>query len=346
MAETSLSEARCSVSNNGCYIFQYICTASAATILVKVVMSSYDFDHPITMSLLQILATFVFVCAFFVAGVEVWTPLPYKHVPLVAGIAVLTTAAVIAANEGISRLSLVFQQILKALAPVPVMLVERVLEGKSHSWACLLAVSGLVIASCIGSVGASAAGTWDTVGGLCMLSVICVSAFKYVLLHQHIPSLKKDMGMLALLFWIEVFMLILLVPIAAATDELFVHDWNWKYQQSWSIWILLLSANLLQGTRAFVQQQVLAFDSALTLTCCNGMTQTLVSFISVPVFHDKMNWKLRIGAGLSLTSSVAHGYVCATERLVKKKEPNAVVSSSTTPEHTNLVRINPSYGSV
>jgi drug/metabolite transporter (DMT)-like permease len=299
------------------------------------------------MSLLQTLVTFVFVCTFFVAGVEVWTHLPYKHVPLVAGIAVLTTAAVIAANEGISHLSLVFQQILKALAPVPVMLVERVLEGKSHSWACLLAVSGLVIASCIGSVGASAAGTWDTVGGLCMLSLISTSAVKYVLMHKHIPSLKKDMGMLALFFWIEVFMLMLLVPIAAATDELFVHDWNWKYEQSWSIWILLLFVSLLQGARAFAQQQVLVFDSALTLTYSQRMTQTLVSFISVPVFHDKMNWQLWIGAGLSIISSVAYGYVRATERLVvKKKEPSAVISSSTTPEHTNLVRINPSYGSV
>jgi drug/metabolite transporter (DMT)-like permease len=337
--------ALCSVSNS--YLFQYICTAAAATLLVKMMMSTYDFDHPIAMSVLQVLVTFVFVCTFFVAGICVWTPLPYKHVPLVAGIAVLTSAQALSTNEGISRLSLALQQILKALAPVPVVLVERVLEGKSHSWACLLAISGLMLASCIGSVGTVAAGAWDTVGGLCMLSVISISALKYVMLHQHIHSLKKDMTMLAIFFWIEVFMLVILVPIAAATDQLLVRDWNWKYEQSWSIWILLLSVNLLQGTRAFIQQQVLAFDSALTLACCNGMIQTVVSFISVPVFHDEMNWQLWIGAGLSLVSSVAYGYVRAKKRFIAKREdPGDVGAPNQVPEQTNLLSTNPSYGSV
>jgi hypothetical protein len=149
-----------------------------------------------------------------------------------------------------------------------------------------------------------------------MLASVLVSAVKYVLLHKHISALKRDMGMTPLLFWTQIGMLLVLLPWAWAANEILLG--GWKYDDSWSIWTLLLFTSLLGGTRAYTQQLLLTVGSAIFLVFCNGAIQMLIMYISVPLFDVPMDWKMWLASAICVVASLIYAYGIASAKLDPK----------------------------
>jgi drug/metabolite transporter (DMT)-like permease len=126
------------------HVMDYVIVASASTLLTKTMVEKYAFTFPISMSLLQTLTTFSWIVALFGAGISKYKPLPSKHFVVVGTLSILTAATVGLQNIGVMHLSLPLQQLFKGVLPFPVVVLEILIEGKTHTWTSLLAVTGLV----------------------------------------------------------------------------------------------------------------------------------------------------------------------------------------------------------
>merc|ERR1712048_1016803 len=56
-------------------------------------------------------------------------------------------------------------------------------------------------------------------GIMMMVTAVLAGAFKYVMAHSLIVSLRKELGVLAFTFWIEVFVAAMLIPWAVLSGE-------------------------------------------------------------------------------------------------------------------------------
>ena len=112
-------------------------------------------------------------------------------------------------NVAISELSVAMQQTIKATSPAATVLLEVAFTRKCHH-PLIFALIGLL---CVGSVlvkwGSS---SYDaTVYGMAMMILAVVAgAFKYVMAHSMINSFRKDLGVLAFTFWVEVLVALML----------------------------------------------------------------------------------------------------------------------------------------
>ena len=136
--------------------------------------------------------------------------------------------------------------------------------------------------------------------------------------------LKKEIGMIPLLLWLQVYMLaefaLFIFPWGAATKYEHLDLSTWEYSKSWSMWLLLLFVALLGGTRAYTQQLLLTTSPALCLGYCNNVIQMVVVYASIPCFNTIFNWQLWTGTALTIMSSLAYAYATAEAKAEATKE--------------------------
>ena len=155
-----------------------------------------------------------------------------------------------------------------------------------------------------------------------MMGSVVASAAKDVLLHFKIRELKRDIGLVPTLFWLQIGMSFFMLPWTFAQGELTTVK-DWEHFGSLGIWAFVLFVTLLGGVRAYTQQLVLTLDSALFLVFCNALIQTLCVFISIPAFHTSMNNELWIGSVLSILACAMYAAVRKMEKAKAKKEAEA-----------------------
>jgi drug/metabolite transporter (DMT)-like permease len=300
----------------------YTVAATARTLLTKSVFSIYDFDYPILFSFLTVVTTFCFISGMFATGYSKYSPIPPKHYKTLTYLTLLTAGTMAMQNIAMSLLSVALQQALRGTLPIAVVVLEKIIEGKKHShWIHLCAVP-LVLAPLLTSYGTILASEWNLTGVVCMAGSVVASGAKDVLLHFKIRELKKDVGLINLLFWLQITIGFVLMP-WSVYDGQFTDVQNWEHFDDKSLWAFVLFVTLLGGVRAYTQQLVLTLDSALFVVFCNALIQTLSVFISIPAFGNKVNKELWIGSVLSILACAMYAYVRKMEKLAAKKAADA-----------------------
>jgi drug/metabolite transporter (DMT)-like permease len=296
----------------------YTAAATARTLLTKSVFHSYDFDYPILFSLLTVVTTFTFISGMFLSGYSKYMVIPQKHWKTLAYLTLLTAGTMAMQNIAMDLLSVALQQALRGTLPIAVVILEKIIEGKTHSnWVYLCAVP-LVLAPVLTSYGSILASEWSNTGALCMLGSVFASGAKDVLLHFKIRELKKDVGLIPLLFWLQITIGAVLLPWAIKDGQVSSVT-EWVYYNNKGCWAFVLFVTLLGGVRAYAQQLLLTVAPALTMIFCNSLIQTLCVFISIPVFGNKANKEVWIGSVLSILACSMYAYVKKREKLQANK---------------------------
>jgi hypothetical protein len=216
-------------------------------------------------------------------------------------------------NIAMSLLVLAVQQCIVALNPAFTVTIESIYKKKIFH----PAIYGVVVVLCTGPVimqfGSSTDGS-TIVGILCQLGGVAFSASKAVFMHSILDTVKKDLGTFGVLFWIDIFILFILVPWAIFDNSLVG---LFKSCESGWDWLNLFFTAVLGGVRFFSQLLVLKVTSPTSLSCANVGFQALNIYLSIPVFHTKLTTGMVIGSMVVLGSASVYTYFKVSKILEK-----------------------------
>jgi drug/metabolite transporter (DMT)-like permease len=299
----------------------YVGTAAGKIVLTKSCFENLNFDFPILFSALSALTTTIAIWILFATGISKYSPdVVMKYVMKFVQISILTALDMGLTNTSISLISIALQQTIKATLPVAVIMLEKVIEGKQHSWAVHLCLVPLVMAPILSSMGSLSAADFDPVGTTCMFLAVIVSATKNVVIHSTVKKCKQEMGVVSFMWWLEIGVMIVFTPWAGFNGELSGVT-GWLHSHSNFDGLTLIVVSLMGGFRAYTLTMVLAYSgSALYLVFINSLVQSLSIGTSIVLFHTLVTPQLGLGIAYSLIG-------CALYAVVKHSEKNVKLGS-------------------
>merc|ERR1719453_980491 len=138
-----------------------------------------------------------------------------------------------------------------------------------------------------------------------------------------LDATKKHYSSLAFLFWLDCFILLILVPWSFINGEVWV---LFGVSRPLGEWVQLIATAAFGGVRALSQFMVLAYASATTLSTASLTTQTLTILLSIPIFHTQLTMYMAIGISITLSASGLYTYFKISKVLEPKKEKPAAPS--------------------
>ena len=218
-------------------LVQFTVVVIAKTLLTKLLFTSSKtaaFGFPASYSVLSAAVTMCALLPLYATGISTFEGLPKKHYRAFGVIAFLTAVDMGAANSSLNMMcvslalaparltlrplsSVALQQSIKSAGPVLTAVIEKVIGRHMHSREVMIALVPLTLGPIITEIGSGDV-HGNMAGSLVMLLSCVASALKYVLTHKIIIELRKDMGMVSFLFWIEVSVIVVLGPWAIFTD--------------------------------------------------------------------------------------------------------------------------------
>lgn len=165
--------------------------------------------------------------------------------------------------------------------------------------------------------------------GIIYMSVgIMMAALKVVYLEKVVRSVRKDMGMVSFLFWLDLFMIPILLPWAYANGELSAVQ-NWKKVGSEIAWSFLILVSLMGGLRAYSINLCVKYASALTKTVADIFTQAVTIYASLFIFKTASTPMLHIGIGITMFGFGLYTFVKFNEKHKKKAEKTVKTNEET-----------------
>eukprot|EP00472_Partenskyella_glossopodia_P003839 CAMPEP_0197525206 /NCGR_PEP_ID=MMETSP1318-20131121/10683_1 /TAXON_ID=552666 /ORGANISM="Partenskyella glossopodia, Strain RCC365" /LENGTH=369 /DNA_ID=CAMNT_0043078395 /DNA_START=165 /DNA_END=1275 /DNA_ORIENTATION=- len=135
-------------------------------------------------------------------------------------------------------------------------------------------------------------------GVIYMLVAIVSGALKAITTHEFLVGLRHQVGVLSFLFWIDLAMLLLLLPAAAVFSE-YQHIQTWDRLYQVVPWIIVIANGLFGGVRAWLVKVVLKYNTALTKVVCDIIIKAATIGLSIVVFGTVLP-KIMV-AGICLT---------------------------------------------
>lgn len=229
-------------------------------------------------------------------------------------------------NIAMSLLILALQQCIVALNPAFTVTIESIFKRKLFHPAIYLTVTILCTGPIIMSVGAPKKDGDDdesnndaTIGILCQLGGVAFSASKAVFMHSILHTVKKDLGTFGVLFWIDIFILFILVPWAFIDGSMIG---LFQSVEDAGDAINLFFTAVLGGVRFFSQLIVLKVTTPTSLSCANVAFQAVNIYLSIPVFHTEITAGIVLGSLVVLSSASVYTYFKISK--VLEKDPYCV----------------------
>merc|ERR1712070_616592 len=195
-------------------------------------------------------------------------------------------------NIAMSLLMLAVQQCIVALNPAFTVTIESIFNKKLFHPAIYLTVLILCTGPVIMSTGGpkkdgdeDESNNDQLVGIICQLFGVAFSASKAVFMHGILGAVKKDLGTFGVLFWIDIFILFILVPWAFIDGSMIG---LFQSVEDAGDAINLFFTAVLGGIRFFSQLIVLKVTTPTSLSCANVAFQAVNIYLSIPVFHTEI----------------------------------------------------------
>jgi len=220
------------------------------TLATKMIFASYHFGYPIMFSLLSCLTTLLACVLIFASGKSEYAPFPTEHIKGFAVISLLTASDMGLTNWAVALISVALQLTIKAAIPAIVVTYEKFALHKSHTTMAYLSLVPLVFGAVLVGMGSGKA-DFDLLGVCVMCGATVCSSIKMVSTHGMIRAVKKDMGMVAFLFWLELAMIPILLPWCVANGELSDLP-NWSQVGQLGAWMFVISIFLFHTQTSFM----------------------------------------------------------------------------------------------
>ena len=140
---------------------------------------------------------------------------------------------------------------------------------------------------------------WSMSGALWMTVAVFAAAVKSVKLYHAIQTMRKDMGMISFLLWLELSTLVILGPWSVLNGELFSLS-SFAEVRSYGTWSIICSVSLLGGLRAFATTMVLRYADPVSLASANVLIQMTTVVLSILLFSTNLSFLLVIGTVVSV----------------------------------------------
>jgi len=262
--------------------------------------------------------------------------------PRFAGICIAIALDLACQNVALAVLSIALQQCLKATSPTFTVIVESFIKRKKFH----PAIYATVAAICIGPILVASASSWkakseagsQTFGGIMMVVAMVGGAFKYVLCHQVISEFRKEMGVLAFTFWVEVFVGLMLAPWALLNGE--AYRLTFDPDRTVGELVLLWATAAFGGVRIVSQFYFLAKTSATSLAMSGIAMQALTILIGIAAFGTHVTPTLATGVVATIVTSSLYTYLKTSSVLTKPPvgAPIAPVRARKSAEDTMALR--------
>jgi hypothetical protein len=198
------------------------------------------------------------------------------------------------------------QQCLKVTLPTATVVVESIIRRKTFHWV----IYATVAAICIGPIFVACGSSWKAkseagsqlYGAIMMLVAMVGGAFKYVLCHKAIGDFRKEMGVLAFTFWVELFVGAMLAPWALLNGE--AYKLVFESDNTPAQWALLsVHRRAFGGVRIVAQFYFLAQTSATSLAISGVAMQALTIVIRIFAFGTHVTVLLGLGVFATIVTS-------------------------------------------
>lgn len=242
----------------------------------KTLLTEFVFTHvntPVAFSVLSCIVTMLMLLPIFAAKPSYFGWIRREFLPGFIGVSAAIAVDLGCTNVAISELSIAMQQTIKATSPAATVVLEVAFSRKCHHPLIFFLIAVLCVGSILVKYGST---DYDaTVYGIMMMSIAVVSgAFKYVMAHAIIRSMRKHLGVLAFTFWIEMLAAAMLTPWAILNGEAQRLLFGGAVSTS-ADWALLLFTGAYGGVRILSQFALLKHASAVTLALSNVAIQAL-----------------------------------------------------------------------
>lgn len=287
-------------------VFCYGLVVIGKTLATKMIFASYKFEYPIFFSLLSCLTTMFACVLIFASGKAELTSFPKEHIKGFALISLLTASDMGLTNWAVQLISVALQLTIKAAIPAIVVTYERFVLDKSHTTMAYISLIPLVLGAMLVGLGSGKA-DFNLIGTIVMIGATFCSSIKMVTTHGMIKAVKSNMGMVSFLFWLELAMLPILGPWCLFNGELFALP-EWDQINQGGAWMFVLVVAVVGGLRAYVQNMVLKYNSALTLAAANILIQAITILISIWLFKTETSGMMDLGIFVSLVGYGVYSY--------------------------------------
>jgi drug/metabolite transporter (DMT)-like permease len=281
-----------------------VTVACSKTLLTKQLFASVS--TPVAFSALSAIATVVCLVPVFLIFPKQWAGLKSdKEILIGFGVVCCFVATDMGCtNTAVLLLSVALQQCILATSPFWTVIIESIVKKKAQHPLIYLTISLLVAGAIFTNLGSQASET-NPVGIFMMMIAVLASSTKNVFIKKTLDATKKHYSSLAFLFWLDCFILIILVPWSFINGEVWI---LFGVSRPLGEWVQLIATAAFGGARALSQFMVLAYASATTLSTASLTTQTLTILLSIPIFHTALNTFMVIGICITLSSSGLYTY--------------------------------------
>jgi len=296
----------------------YIFIAVVKTMLTKALFEG-GAAYPVGFSAVSAIATCLVLVPVFIIQPKQWAVPKKDYMPGFCLVCTLVALDLALTNIAVALLAVAIQQCIIATNPAFTVTIESIVRKKLAHPAIYLTIAILCVGPIVAQVGAPAADV-SGVGIVVQLLGVTCSATKYVFAHSVMQKCKKDLGTFAFLFWIDMLILILLVPWSLINGELvaLLED-----PEDAVDWLNLILTAVLGGVRFFSQLLVLKVSTATTLSCANLAFQAINIYLSLAIF-GKPTLTAGLVCGSLITISAAGTYTYFKVSKVLEKDPYCV----------------------
>jgi drug/metabolite transporter (DMT)-like permease len=299
-----------------------VSVACSKTLLTKQLFSSVS--TPVAFSALSAIATCICLVPVFLIFPKQWAGLMLqKEILMGFGVVCVFVATDMGCtNTAVLLLSVALQQCILATSPFWTVIIESIVKKKSQHPLIYMTISLLVAGAIFTNLGSQASET-NPLGIMMMMIAVLASSTKNVFIKKTLDETKKHYSSLAFLFWLDCFILLVLVPWSVINGEASILLFQ---PRPLGEWVQLTATAAFGGVRALSQFMVLAYASATTLPTASLTTQTLTILLSIPIFHTQLTVYMVIGVSITLSASALYTYFKISKVLEggdKKKEKPA-----------------------
>lgn len=306
-----------------------ITIAASKTILTKAAFKQINFSYPVILSALSCVVTCFGIVGLWGTGIADFSIPKKDKLTGFGAVTVMTALGMAFQNLALNSLSVALQQALRATLPVFVIIFERVVLGKRHNNWIYVALIPLTAGPML-CVSGSKGGDVTMIGLIYMTFGVLLSALKVVYLEKIVRSVRKDMGMVSFLFWLDLFMVPILAPWAVANGEVFEVP-NWSNKTSAIAWGFLIMVSIMGGLRAYSINLTVKYASALTKTTADIFTQALTIYVSLLIFHTTASPLLHTGIAVTVAGFAFYTYI----KYIEKQKAKALKAKK--PENETLI---------
>lgn len=287
--------------------------AVVKTLLTKLVFVKLP-GIPVAFAALSCVATMIWLLPIFAFWPSTWHMLQKEMIPSLSIVWFSAGVDLGCMNTAFAELSVAMAQTLRAASPVVTTIVETAYTRVLYHPAIYISLGVIVMGSVIAKAGSSEIDA-NVYGIVMMIIGLCASSAKYVFSKASLDTYKTSLGPFSFLFWMEVGILVLLIPWCVLNGELATLV---RTPDSAGAWALIWASAALGGVRALSQIFVLGYASATTLSASNLGIQALTILISFPVFGTEPTPLLLTGVAVTTLGSASYA-VCRTAKLPKSK---------------------------